>query len=154
MSDIQPSVVYRKGAFTAADYDEAIEALVAAKGQLEPDGRGCVVCGDSGHQAMECHHNPLVMARRFAAAEDVWVCFHCGERFTTADDARRHFGPELEPAPKCASAATRVIAAARRLAEDAGEDVARGIAEVDSHSLGALNYALDELDEASGISHE
>lgn len=150
MSEIEPSVVYRAGALTAVDYEEAIEALLAARTQLEPDGRGCVVCGDSGHQAMECHHNPLVLSRRFAQAENVWTCFHCGEVFTTAEDARRHFGPELEPAPRCASAATRVVAAARRLAEDAVEDVARGVAEIDAQSLAALNLALDDLDEASG----
>jgi hypothetical protein len=154
MPELRASVVYRCGRLTAEDYDEAIEQLLAARTQLEPDGRGCVVCGDSGHQAMECHHNPLVLARRYAKAENVWVCFHCGETFTASDDARRHFGPELEPAPRCASAATRVIAAARRLAEDAGEDVARGIVEIDAQSLGALNDALDALDDASGIPHE
>lgn len=45
--------------FTAAMYDAAIEALVAAKGQLEPDARCCRICHDSGHQAYACGHNPL-----------------------------------------------------------------------------------------------
>jgi hypothetical protein len=150
VADIQPSVVYRVGPLSAADYDEAVEALREARTQLEPDGRGCVVCGDTGHQAMECHHNPLVLARRHATAEDVWKCFHCGDKFTTEADARRHFGPELSPAPVCATALTRVAAAARALAEEAVEDVARGVAEVDAQALGALNHALDELDDAVG----
>lgn len=46
--------------FTAKQYDEAIKNLTDAKLQLEPDGRNCVVCGDSGHQAFECGWNPLV----------------------------------------------------------------------------------------------
>jgi succinate dehydrogenase/fumarate reductase-like Fe-S protein len=45
--------------FTAAQYDAAIEALVAAKGQLEPDAQCCRICHDTGHQAWECGHNPL-----------------------------------------------------------------------------------------------
>jgi hypothetical protein len=46
--------------FTTYQYDQAIKALTEAKEQLEPDGRDCAVCGDGGHQAFECGHNPLV----------------------------------------------------------------------------------------------
>lgn len=46
--------------FTVKQYDAAIEALQSAKTQLEPDGDNCHVCGDSGHQAFECGHNPLL----------------------------------------------------------------------------------------------
>jgi hypothetical protein len=46
--------------FTARQYDIAIEALRLAKQQLEPDCRPCTVCGDTGHQAFECGHNPLL----------------------------------------------------------------------------------------------
>lgn len=45
--------------FTAKQYDEAIKSLQDAKTQLEPDGNCCAVCGDSGHMAFECGHNPL-----------------------------------------------------------------------------------------------
>jgi len=45
--------------FSAAQYDAAIEALVAARGQLVPDARSCRICHDTGHQAWECGHNPL-----------------------------------------------------------------------------------------------
>lgn len=45
--------------FTAAQYDAAIEALVAAKGQLVPDVQCCRICHDTDHQAWECGHNPL-----------------------------------------------------------------------------------------------
>jgi hypothetical protein len=46
--------------FTTEQYDAAIEALTLAKQQLEPDGGYCSVCEDSGHQAWECPHNPLL----------------------------------------------------------------------------------------------
>lgn len=46
--------------FTKDQYERAIDAMTAAKEQLEADGRNCAVCGDSGHQAFECGHNPLV----------------------------------------------------------------------------------------------
>jgi hypothetical protein len=45
--------------FTRVQYDAAIEALVAAKQQLVPDGHCCRICHDTGHQAWECGHNPL-----------------------------------------------------------------------------------------------
>ena len=46
--------------FTIEQYDKAIKALEAAKTQLDPDGDECRCCGDSGHQAWECGHNPLL----------------------------------------------------------------------------------------------
>src|SRR5688572_8414981 len=46
--------------FTAYQYQKAIQALREAKKQLEPNGQCCACCGDSGHQAFECGHNPLV----------------------------------------------------------------------------------------------
>ena len=46
--------------FTKQQYEQAIEALVLASQQLEPNSRCCNVCGDSGHVAYECGHNPLV----------------------------------------------------------------------------------------------
>ena len=45
--------------FTIEQYDRAIEALQDAKTQLAPDGRGCAICIDGGHQAWECRFNPL-----------------------------------------------------------------------------------------------
>ena len=59
--------------FTAAQYDAAIEALVAAKEQLEPDARCCRICHDSGHQAWECGHNPLYAMR---VCEDLAAVAH------------------------------------------------------------------------------
>lgn len=46
--------------FSTSQYDQAIAALQAGKLQLEADGKNCSVCGDSGHQAFDCGHNPLV----------------------------------------------------------------------------------------------
>lgn len=46
--------------FTASQYDQAIEALRAARRQIKPDGFTCSVCTDTSHQAWECGHNPLV----------------------------------------------------------------------------------------------
>lgn len=46
--------------FTNEHYDKAIADIADARGQLEPDGRVCVICHDSGHQAWECGSNPLL----------------------------------------------------------------------------------------------
>lgn len=94
-NEIEPSVVYRGKPgeqITLQDYIEASSAIRDAAMQLEPDGNCCRVCGDSGHQAWECHHNPLVMARRGAQKEQEWRCFHCGAVFTNPADASEHFG--------------------------------------------------------------
>jgi hypothetical protein len=74
------------------EYREAIDALELAMTQLQPDGRCCVVCGDTGHQAWECHHNPLVMANRGYKLEYQWRCFHCNLVFIDAKKAEEHFG--------------------------------------------------------------
>lgn len=49
--------------FTPQDYQTAIENLQLGMTQLEPDGNDCAICGDVGHQAMECGRNPLVAQR-------------------------------------------------------------------------------------------
>lgn len=115
------SVVYRTEPLTAADYDEAIEALRLGRSQLAADPRGCIVCESDDHSAPDCHHNPLVLARRFAAVihvlelipsplpypEDVvraplgWRCFHCDERFVSEADAREHFGKSEDEVARC-----------------------------------------------------
>ncbi len=75
--------------------------------QLEPDGDNCHVCHDSGHQAWECHHNPLVMARRASAARATggsalpWRCFHCDQILHTVADAQDHFGKDPRVVAKC-----------------------------------------------------
>ena len=46
--------------FSVDQYVLAIESLQNGMKQLEPDGHCCSVCGDSGHMAFECGHNPLV----------------------------------------------------------------------------------------------
>lgn len=46
--------------YTLAQYEKAIEALKLGMTQLVPDGYNCSICGDGGHQAMECGRNPLV----------------------------------------------------------------------------------------------
>lgn len=101
-----PSVIFRPGRPTAADYDEAIDLLTAARGQLEPDGRGCAVCHDSGHQAWECHHNPLVVAREAHFDQAYWICFHCGLEFSQAEyaAAEEHFGKTPEGVADCVRA--------------------------------------------------
>ena len=95
-------VVYRGepgDRITAEDYREAIRDLSDASKQLNPDGDHCRYCGDSGHQAWECHHNPLVMARRAARRQREYRCYHCGETFT-GEGAAEHFGEDrANPAP-------------------------------------------------------
>jgi len=82
--------------FTKGQYERAIAALTDAKEQLEPDGRNCAVCGDSGHQAFECGHNPLVavvMCQRIAAeSETIHETLHLLAGFEHA------FGVQLGPA--------------------------------------------------------
>ena len=88
--------------FTAADYDRAIGFLYAGRNQLEPDGRDCAICGDSGHQAWECHHNPLTCLIDAATARTQWRCFHCDEVFRSEAAAKAHFGPrEPQRDPAC-----------------------------------------------------
>jgi len=103
-------VLYRgrpRARITAADYEEAIQALIEAKSQLEPDGDNCHVCHDSGHQAWECPHNPLAMARIAAAARGAdgsalpWRCFHCGEIFADFESAQEHFGHNRAVVAEC-----------------------------------------------------
>ena len=91
MAELEASVVYRDGRLAARDYEEAIQALRDAVTQLKPDGRNvlhCAICWDNDHQAAGCHHNPLVMARRYASASDVWKCFHCGIVFIDISQTR------------------------------------------------------------------
>ncbi len=102
MVEMEPSVAYRVGRLTTRDYEEAIQALRDAATQLEPDGRNCVICHDGGHQAGDCHHNPLMLARQFVATTNgTWVCFHCGVRFTDEATAREHFGTSKEEVARC-----------------------------------------------------
>ncbi len=86
---------------TLADYDDAIRELQDAKTQLDPDGYECRVCGDSGHQAWECHHNPLAMAREAASMRHQWRCFHCDDVFTDVALAGAHFGERGSARPMC-----------------------------------------------------
>jgi hypothetical protein len=59
-----------KPPITEQEYAEAIGQLQAGMTQLEPDSRSCAVCGDGGHQAWECRHNPLVLARSFQRIDE------------------------------------------------------------------------------------
>lgn len=92
-----------------AEYEKAIEDIRLAMTQLEPDGRCCVVCGDSDHQAWECHHNPVAVKNEFEADKLRWRCFHCGELFTDEALAREHFGPHTADAPACVADAVEVV---------------------------------------------
>lgn len=87
-------VVYRNRAPTLVDYDDAIADLQAARKAIETgnESSGCAVCGDGGHGVRECHHNPLVIARRYARERNAWRCYHCGYVVTTDEQAREHFG--------------------------------------------------------------
>lgn len=103
MSDLR-SVVYREGPITAADYDEAIADLQRAKRQAECAHICCAVCEDTGHTAERCHHNPLVLARRYAAATAIFVCYHCGYEARTDAEARAHFGTSEDEVARCIAA--------------------------------------------------
>jgi hypothetical protein len=63
----------------------------------------CLVCGDGGHTAEECHHNPLLLAAigRDAFFGNVWKCFHCGAVFCDEESAEQHFGTTPEWPAAC-----------------------------------------------------
>ncbi len=82
--------------FTPEQYQEVIRRIELAQTQLEPDGKTCAICGDSGHQAFECHRNPLVALRLYP----MFRFFHCGEIFT-ADQAPPHFGTSESELAAC-----------------------------------------------------
>lgn len=96
------SAVYRDGPITPELYDEAIEDLQNARRALiEGDHMGCRVCEDSGHGANMCHHNPLLLARKWAAATRIWQCWHCGFIATNDEEGRAHFGEHDGELPSC-----------------------------------------------------
>lgn len=74
--------------FTKQEYREAIEALKLGMTQLRPDGRSCAICEDTGHQAWECHHNPLLGLKLIF----YFRCYHCGKVFEAGSEAEEHFG--------------------------------------------------------------
>lgn len=105
-SESTASVCYRTGRLTFTDYDEAIDDLQAARRQaieLERGGgaSGCAVCSDGDHTAESCHHNPLVLARRWAAARGMWNCYHCGYIAYNDEEAKAHFGTTEDEVAKC-----------------------------------------------------
>lgn len=82
--------------FTAAQYDEAIQALQDGKQQLEPDGRHCAICTDGGHQAWECGFNPL-----YAMAVCRMLAEHSGilhETLHYLAGFEQHMGERVGPA--------------------------------------------------------
>lgn len=82
--------------FTHRQYVEAIDSLQSAMRQLEPDGNPCACCGDSGHLAYECGHNPLLamlLCQQIATeSEQLHETLH---RLAGFDSA---FGVQLGPA--------------------------------------------------------
>lgn len=104
--DDNASVCYRKGRLTEADYAEAIEDLQLAQAQAGDSLSGtgsvsCAICTAGDHTAETCHHNPLVLARRWAAATRVTSCYHCGYIAYTDEEALAHFGRHDDEVAKC-----------------------------------------------------
>lgn len=122
------SVCYRDD-WTEEAYIEAIEALDASRKQLLSEARGeyqpgCSVCSDSGHTASSCHHNPLILARRWAMATHIHTCCHCGFIATTEDEDREHFGKSEDEVAACltkrADDAVKALVEAAKAALDEG----------------------------------
>lgn len=88
----QAGILFQPVLLTAEQYTEAIHALACGRLQLEPDGQNCAVCGSDGHQAWECHHNPLAMMLEAMRLQGAFRCWHCGEVFTDPNAAEAHFG--------------------------------------------------------------
>jgi len=87
--------------FTREQYHKAIKSLNAGMTQLKPDGKGCSICGDNGHQAWQCLQNPLFMMQQTWSALTVWRCFHCNAIFTDEEKAAEHFGDSSSELPLC-----------------------------------------------------
>lgn len=138
----QSSVIYRVG-LEDCDYDEAIEALKDAKRQRGNEGQGCSVCCDSGHTASQCHHNPLVMARRAVAQTKVWRCYHCDAVFTDYTKATEHFGTREDNKPQCIKAVHDFIlnCCGHVMALAHGEPVSNLIEYIESSGGSALDAA-------------
>jgi hypothetical protein len=116
---------------TADDYAGALKDLQAAADQMrelrEKGFDGCAVCGDSGHHAGLCHHNPLLLAVLGGEAllGAFWKCFHCGAIYTDEAHARNHFGDRPDEPAKCQ------IRDAQRQGYEAGSlDVATSFGEI------------------------
>jgi hypothetical protein len=112
---VNQSVVYRIGALTIDDYDEAIRNLTDARDQIKRDelAYGCGYCGSDDHHPNVCHHNPLVRAREAVGQlnREHWRCFHCGEVFAACESvqAREHFGFRGMRVPRCFEVALRKV---------------------------------------------
>lgn len=87
--------------WTVGDYLDALGKIQEGLKQLKPDGNPCAICGDDGHQAWECHHNPLVMMARAKKADAEWRCYNCGKIFTDESSAHIHFGLNASDPPGC-----------------------------------------------------
>jgi len=68
---LRASVIYRD-TLTDHDYEEAILALHQAMRQADLLRVGCAICEDTGHTAEQCHHNPLLLARKWVAATSIY----------------------------------------------------------------------------------
>jgi hypothetical protein len=79
--------------FTASQYDQAIAALRDAREQLVPDGYCCRICNDTGHQAWECGHNPLLAMATCEGIARSAMALH--DRLHTIEDAM-HNSPQDE----------------------------------------------------------
>ena len=90
--------------FTAREYHEAITTLQLAITQLQPDGRSCAICEDTGHQAWECHHNPLLGLKLMGT----YKCFHCGQIFE-GEAAEEHFGLDEGKEAMCITTLLRML---------------------------------------------
>jgi hypothetical protein len=132
---IPAGVCYREGPITDADYVEAIEDLQRAREQAKVLHICCSICEDTGHSAASCHHNPLILARQWAAATKVWNCYHCGFVATNDVEAREHFGASDQEPAACLVKQVEAAGWARKRLEDFA----------DKANAGDIHYSAREL---------
>lgn len=123
-------VCHRIGPLTEEDYTDAIADLRNAREQFLSKRRGegasgCAVCGDGGHTEESCHHNSLLLARRWASSTSVWKCYHCGFIATNDDEAKEHFGRGDTDEPSCLLARAESAEASARSARAEALEEAR-----------------------------
>ena len=57
---------------------------------------------------IEIRDAPAAVSETYDMPADGWVCFHCGERFTTPNKARDHFGERPRARAVCVMTAAEL----------------------------------------------
>jgi hypothetical protein len=92
----------------------------------------------------------------YAPPEGGWLCFHCGERFTTVGGARDHFGftQSSDPACRIKLGAERGLVMALRKAEEHNAELLNKLHDESSEVARAYSAAASRHGEQLRIAEE